>query len=255
MKITIITVSFNSAATISDTLRSVAKQSYADLEHIVIDGGSTDGTVAIVSREGDHIAKFVSEPDRGIYDAMNKGLALATGDVIGFLNSDDMFFDSKSAAIIAAAFESSDVDAIFGDLLMVDPKNLDRVRRYWRPGPHHAGGVLRGWLAPHPTLYVRRSVLRGSGGFNTIYKLQADFDLELRLFELMKIRSLYVPQTLVLMRMGGVSTGNWRNVIRGNLEAARAARSHGYPGGIRFLLTKLLSRVPQFLSRPKHQGR
>ncbi len=251
MKISIVTVAYNSAATIADTLRSVAAQTHSDIEHIVIDGASRDDTMALVRQEGAHLARVVSEPDQGIYDAMNKGLALATGDVLGFLNSDDMLADPGAAAAIAQALTDSGADAVFGDILMVDPVRLDRVRRYWRPGPHRPGALLRGWLAPHPTLYVRRQALLDVGGFDLSYPLQADFDLELKLFEKMKIRSHYLPRTLVRMRMGGASTGSWRNVVRGNLEAARSARSHGYGGGVAFVATKVLSRIPQFLSRPR----
>jgi glycosyltransferase involved in cell wall biosynthesis len=250
VKISIVTVAFNSAATIADTLRSVAAQTHPDIEHIVVDGASRDDTMAIVRRDGAHVARAVSEPDRGIYDAMNKGIALATGDVVGFLNSDDMLADTSAAAAIAQAFADSGADAVFGDILMVDPVYLDRVRRYWRPGPHRPGALLRGWLAPHPTLYVRRQMLLDCGGFDLVYTLQADFDLELRLFEQMKIRSHYLPRTLVRMRMGGASTGSWRNVLKGNLEAADSARRHGHGGGLGFIARKLLSRVPQFLSRP-----
>jgi glycosyltransferase involved in cell wall biosynthesis len=250
VKISIVTVAFNSATTIADTLSSVAAQTYPDIEHIVVDGASRDETMAIVRREGAHLARVVSEPDQGIYDAMNKGIALATGDIVGFLNSDDMLADPGAAAAIAQALADSGADAVFGDILMVDPVRLDRVRRYWRPGPHRPGALLRGWMAPHPTLYVRRQVLLDCGGFDLAYRLTADFDLELRLFEQRKIRSHYLPRTLVRMRVGGASTGNWRNVLTGNLEAAHSARRHGHSGGLGFIARKLLSRIPQFLSRP-----
>ncbi len=250
MKVTIITVAFNSAATIADTLRSVAAQTHPDIEHIFVDGASKDDTVAIVQREGAHVARFVSEPDRGIYDAMNKGLALATGDVVGFLNSDDMLADPGSVAAIAACFGVADIDAVYGDIVMVDPVQPDLVRRYWRPGTYQPGSCARGWMAPHPSLYVRRPLLQASGGFNVEYCLSSDFDLELRLFECMKIRAKYLPRTLVRMRMGGATTGSVRNILRGNLEAAKSAQRNGFPGGWRFIASKIAGRLPQFWARP-----
>jgi len=248
-KVSIITVAFNSAATIGDTLRSVADQTHADIEHIVVDGGSRDGTVDIVRQFG-HVARCISERDRGIYDAMNKGLNLATGEVVGFLNSDDMLADRQTIAVIAGAFDFAEVDAIYGDLVLVDALDTEVVRRYWRPGPHRPGIVATGWMAPHPTFYVRRQTLLDSGGFDLDYRLAADFDLELRLLEVMKIRTRYLPRLLVRMRMGGATTSGIRNVWRGNVEAARSVRRQGYRGGLAFMATKVLQRLPQFLRKP-----
>jgi len=251
MKISVITVSYNSAGTLVDTLRSVETQAPPDIEHILIDGGSSDGTDALVKKYGRRLARYISEPDRGIYDAMNKGLALATGDVVGFLNSDDMFADSSSLAIIANGFSSVDVDVVYGDIVMVDPLRVQVVRRYWRPGHYKTGACSRGWMAPHPTLYVRRQTLINAGGFNLDYSLQADFDLELRLFECMKIKPLYIPSTIVRMRMGGATTGSFRNILLGNIEAARSVKSHGFRGGLSFIASKVLGRLDQYFIRPK----
>ena len=249
MKISIITVAYNSAATIADTLRSVAAQTYPDIEHIVIDGASTDDTLTVVKAHGRHVQVLVSERDHGIYDAMNKGLALASGQIVGFLNSDDMLADPGAVTRIAQGFSATTVDAVYGDLVFVDPIDTARVVRYWQPGPYRTGLVPKGWMPPHPTFYVRRDVLRANGGFNVDYRLQADFDLMLRLFEIAKIRSNYLPSTLVRMRIGGATTGSIGNIVRGNLEAANACRQHGYPGGIGFILGKLARRVPQFFNR------
>jgi glycosyltransferase involved in cell wall biosynthesis len=251
VKISIITVSFNSAQTIEDTLKSVATQSYKNIEHIIVDGASTDMTMEIVKREGEHLAKIVSEPDNGIFDAMNRGLDLATGDVIGFLNSDDMFAHPDSLAAIAHGFLDGLVDAVYGDLVFVNPKKIERVVRFWRPGQHVSGACAKGWMAPHPTFYVRRNVLVRNGGFDTNYKLQSDFDLMLRLFEKEQIKNRYLPEVLVRMRLGGATTGSIRNIIKGNLEAARACRKAGFPGGIFFITRKIFRRFPQFFSRPR----
>lgn len=251
MKISIITVCFNSAGTIADTMRSVASQTHREIEHIVIDGASTDDTLKLVRQYGAHVATLVSEPDRGIYDAMNKGLSLATGDVIGFLNSDDIYADPQTLDRIAQAFQGLAIDAVFGDLVFVDPRDTQSVVRYWRATPHRPGACASGWMPPHPTLYVRQSALRLSGGFCLDYRLQADFELTLRLFEIHKIRALYIPEVLVRMRMGGATTGSLRNIIHGNIEASLACRRNGFPGGFGFIAKKMASRLPQFLSKPK----
>jgi glycosyltransferase involved in cell wall biosynthesis len=251
MKISIITVAYNSAKTIGDTLGSVASQTYGDIEHIVIDGASTDATMDIVRLKGQHVACVVSAKDRGIYDAMNKGLSLATGEVVGFLNSDDFFASPDSIALIAEAFLLHPVDGVYGDLVFVDPGNVDRVMRFWQPGRHVLGACAKGWMAPHPTLYVRRSVLHRVGGFDLEFKLQADFDLMLRLFEKERIKTEYLPKVLVRMRMGGATTGSISNIIKGNLEAGRACKRAGFSGRLPFLIRKMASRLPQFFARPR----
>lgn len=251
MKISIITVSFNSARTIGDTLKSVAAQRHNNIEHILVDGGSTDQTMEIVRREGTHLSAIVSEPDHGIYDAMNKGINLATGDVVGFLNSDDMLATPDSITAIAGGFLDGTVEGVYGDLVFVDPKKVDRVVRFWRPGLHVAGAFAKGWMVPHPTLYVQRNVLVRNGGFDTNYQLQSDFDLMLRLFEKERIKTRYLPQVLVRMRMGGATTGSIRNVIKGNLEAGKACKKAGFSGGIFFIARKIFRRLPQFFNRPQ----
>lgn len=253
MKISVVTVCRNSGATIGDTLRSVASQSHPDIEHLVIDGVSTDSTLDVVREHGAHVAQLVSECDRGIYDAMNKGLRLATGDVVGFLNADDILADKDVLARIAQGMADASVDAVYGDLVFVAPQDTQRVLRYWRPGPYHGGLCTSGWMVPHPTFYVRRKVLAENQGFSPEYRLAADFELMLRLFEVAKIRSAYLPTTLVRMRMGGATTGSLGNIIRGNLEAAHACRRHGYAGGIGFIVRKVARRIPQFFSRPGPQ--
>jgi glycosyltransferase involved in cell wall biosynthesis len=247
MKISVITVAYNSAATIGDTLRSVAAQSYPTIEHIVIDGASTDATLEVVRSEGRHVSRVISEADGGIYDAMNKGLRVATGDVVGFLNSDDIYADAGVVDQLAQAMADSTVDAVYGDLVFVSRDDPSHVVRYWQSGPHRPGACTHGWMPPHPTLYLRKSVLDKAGGFDTSYRLQADFELCLRLFEIHRLYAVHLPMTLVRMRMGGATTGSLRNIIRGNMEAARACRQHGFPGGLAFVARKMASRVPQFL--------
>lgn len=250
MKISIITVCFNSAVTIADTLRSVREQRYPDIEHIVIDGGSTDCTAEIVSAEGAHVAKFISEPDRGIYDAMNKGIGLASGDVIGFLNSDDFFSDPDVIGRIANQFSGTAIDACYGDLVYVDSDELSKVVRYWKSREFKPGLCTHGWMPAHPTFYAKIDVYRRFGGFDLDFKLQSDFEMALRLLEVKKISTAYIPEILVRMRIGGASNSSLKNIFRGNIEAAQACRKHGYSGGLVFVIRKIFSRFPQFIFRP-----
>jgi glycosyltransferase involved in cell wall biosynthesis len=252
MKISIITVAYNSAATILDTLRSVASQTYADIEYIVIDGGSRDDTVALVQRYAASKTILVSEPDKGIYDAMNKGLALATGDVVGFLNSDDILANKEVISKIANEFSDSKIDACYGDLVYVAQDDLSKVVRYWKSRSYEPGLCAKGWMPAHPTFYVRRSVYQRHGGFDLSMKLQADFEMALKLLHTHQIRTKYLPEVLVRMRMGGASNASIKNVILGNMEASRACIKHGVPGGFLFIVRKVLSRIPQFFQRPPH---
>lgn len=250
MKVSIVTVTFNSAATVADTLRSVATQTHPDIEHIIVDGASTDATLRIVADSGGHVARTISERDRGIYDAMNKGIAAATGELVGFLNSDDVLAHDRVIATIVATMSDPALDACFGDLVYVRQDDLDIVVRYWKSRPYAPGLCRRGWMPAHPTFYARKAVYRSFGDFDLSFRLQSDFEMSLRLFEMHGIRTAYIPETLVRMREGGVSNRNVRNVLKGNLEAARACRKHGFSGGVLFVAGKLLSRVPQFFARP-----
>ncbi|WP_029029522.1 glycosyltransferase family 2 protein [Salinarimonas rosea] len=251
MKISVVTASFNSAATIEETLRSVNSQTHPDIEHIVVDGASRDATMEIVRSLGERVAVAVSEPDRGIYDAMNKGLALATGDVVGFLNSDDVYARDDALALLAAAIERDGTDAAYGDLVFVPEDDTSRVVRYWRSRPYEPGLCARGWMPAHPTFYVRTEMYRRHGVFDLDYRYAADFEICLRLLDVGGVRASYVPQTLVRMRMGGHSTGSVRAIARSNVESARACRKHGLPGGPLFIARKLSRKVPELLRRPR----
>jgi glycosyltransferase involved in cell wall biosynthesis len=249
LKISIVTVSYNSAATIADTLRSVKTQTHPLIEHIVIDGGSTDDTPKLVRANGS-VTTFVSEPDRGIYDAMNKGLARATGDVVGFLNSDDFLADPLALARVAAAFSDPTVDMAYGDLVFVAQSDPTRVVRLWTSRSYTPGLCSRGWMPPHPTLYVRRSVYEKFGNYDLAFPAAADFEMSLRLLDGAKVNSVYIPSIQVRMRMGGQSTRSIANIISGSREVARACRKHGLPGDTRFVVQRLMAKVPQFFRRP-----
>jgi glycosyltransferase involved in cell wall biosynthesis len=250
MIISIITVSYNSAATIEDTLRSVAKQDYPTIEHIIVDGGSNDGTLKIIENQGAHVAKLISEPDDGIFDAMNKGLRLATGDIIGFLNSDDIFETNNIVSTIAQTLGELKYDCCYGDLVYVEQSNLNRVVRYWKSQSYRAGLFDRGWVPAHPTFYAKREVYEQLGNFDIQFRLAADFDILLRFFMVHKISSVYIPKVMVRMRLGGASNISYLNIYKQNIEIARSFKKNGFSNGIKPFVFKLFDRATQFLYRP-----
>jgi glycosyltransferase len=247
LKISIVTVAYNSAATIADTLRSVAVQSHGDIEHLLIDGASEDNTLHIVRVHGAHVAKLVSEPDRGIYDAMNKGLALATGDFVGFLNADDMLASPDAVASIARAAAAPGTGAVCGDLVYVRKDRPDEVLRYWRCGPFAPERLRYGWMPPHPTLYVRRSLVSELGPFDTRLRIAADYDFMLRYLGRSGMQVGYVPEVLVKMRMGGASNGSLRAMLNKSREDLIALKKNDV-GGLTTLLCKNLRKLPQFFA-------
>lgn len=249
VKISVITVCRNSARTIADTLRSVAAQTHVEVEHIIVDGASTDATLDIIRAQGQLLTRVISEPDHGIYDAMNKGIALASGDVIGFLNSDDYFAGPNELEFVVKAFEDPGVDACHADLVYVDEHDSNKVVRYWKSSDYQLGQFKTGWMPAHPTFYVRRSVYQTLGGFDLQFRLQADFELTTRFLEVHRIKSVHIPRVMVTMRTGGATNRSLTNVLKGNLEAYRACLKNGLPVTPLFMLRKVLSRIPQFLAR------
>lgn len=249
MRITVVTVCFNAAATIADTLDSVARQAHPEVEHLVIDGASRDATLEVVRAHGQRVARLVSEPDRGIYDAMNKGIQLAQGEVIGFLNADDVYADSGVLSRVAAAFEDPAVDACYADLEYVDPARGGKVVRRWKSSPFAPGAFAKGWCPPHPTFFVRRDVYRRLGGFDLSRPIGTDVVLMLSFLEVHRIRARYVPGVWVKMRVGGESNASVRNVVRQNLVILDAARDLGVPiNPLRFLVHKLADRFGQIVA-------
>ncbi|QIM53977.1 glycosyltransferase family 2 protein [Hydrogenophaga crocea] len=245
MKITVITVAYNSAATIGDTLDSVARQSYSDKEHLVIDGASKDDTVAVARAHSTPDTVIVSEPDKGIYDAMNKGFRLARGEVIGFLNADDLFADNEVLARVSTAFEDPSVEACFGDLVYVTGNN-DRVVRYWKSRPYRKGSFARGWCPAHPTFYIRRSALERLGPFDLTYRLAADTEFMIRYLERSGVRSVYIPQVQVRMRVGGATNRSLGNIAKQNLEIFDALEKNRISySRLVFFVRKVASRVWQ----------
>lgn len=247
MKMTIITVAYNSAATIAETLKSVASQTYEDIEHIVVDGASTDKTLDVVRAHGVRLTNVVSEPDSGIYDAMNKGLRLATGDLVGFLNADDMFAHRDVVASIAqAALQNPSADAIYGDLVYVRQDQTDQVLRQWRSGEFTRARLGFGWMPPHPTFYLRSSRLASVGLFNDTLRISADYDFMLRCLSAQDAQAVYIPDILVRMRAGGASNRSLKAMVRKSREDLRALRENNV-GGWLTLMCKNLRKLPQFL--------
>lgn len=251
MKISIVTVCYNSEATIRDTIESVLSQDYADIEYIVVDGASKDGTMAIIDEYRDRIAVIVSEPDKGIYDAMNKGIGLATGDVVGILNSDDYYETSNVIEDVAHCFERSPgSELVFGDVVFVQPENLQRVVRFYRAGHFNSWKLRFGWMPPHPATFIRRCAYERFGLYSLDYKISADFEMFVRLLLVHGLRFSKIDKVLVRMRAGGVSTSGVRNSIVLNSEIVRACRRNGIYTNIFFVLSKIPFKVIEFIKKP-----
>ena len=249
MKISVITAVRNGRATLPDALDSALAQDHPDLELIVIDGASTDGTQEVIQRYAGRLAHVVSEPDEGIYDALNKGLHLATGDIVGFLHADDRYADERVLSRVATVLADPGVDACYGDLLYVRRDDPGRVVRCWRAGPYQPRRLARGWMPPHPTVYTRRAVYQRLGGFDPRYRIAADYDSLLRFLGPGRIACAYIPEVLVHMRTGGASNRSLRNLLQKSREDYRALR-HNRIGGLGALLLKNLQKLPQFFIRP-----
>ena len=246
MKLSLITATYNCVETLADCLDSVSSQTYDDIEHWVIDGGSTDGTVAFVESRYQQLARMVSEPDEGTYDALNKGLARVTGEVVGLLHADDVFADSEVLSRVVAAFEDPAVEAVYGDLEYVARDDASRVIRHWQARSFAPGRLRWGWMPPHSTLYLRRSLYERFGGFDTRYRIAADYDFMLRVLTQLSGRVVYLPQVLVRMRLGGISNRSLKMMLRKSREDYRVLRTNNV-GGLGALVWKNLSKLPQFV--------
>lgn len=240
MKISVITVCFNSATTIAHTLRSVRDQTYGEVEHIIIDGGSIDNTLSVVESEGQHVIKVVSEKDEGIYDAMNKGIRLATGEVVAFLNADDFYRDADVLAKVAMVMQAERLDALYGDVELFRPGRHEVLARRYNSGRFTAARIGWGWMPAHPALFVRKGLFERYGVFNTDYRIAGDFEFVARVFRHPELRHRHLQQPLVRMQMGGVSTSGWRATLKINREMMRACRDNG----ISTNWFKILARYP-----------
>lgn len=245
LQISVITAVKNRASTLGACLRSVQAQSWGHVEHIVVDGGSTDGTLGVLAASRAHLAKLICEPDRGVYDALNKGIRAASGDVVGFMHADDEFASDHALEHVVQAFADPRVEAVYGDLVYVRRNDPSRIVRYWRAGRYTRSQLANGWMPPHPTFYVRRDVYRRFGGFDTRYKIAADYENMLRILWRGGVQAAYVPEVLVRMRMGGVSN-RLLNMFVKSREDYAALRENGI-GAIHALVLKNVTKLPQFV--------
>jgi glycosyltransferase involved in cell wall biosynthesis len=223
MKISIITVSFNSAKTIRQTIESVLAQDYADLEYIVVDGASKDGTLDILKSFGDKI-NFISEPDEGIYDALNKGLKMASGEIIGTIGGDDFYPNSQVISQVVGTFHEAKTDAVYGDKQYINMGDDETIVRYWRSGEYARENWLRGWMPPHLSFYLKKSAFEKFGYYTTDFTCSGDYELMLRMLYKNKLTAKYLPKVVMTMRNGGTSTASWKHRYRANMEDRRAWR-------------------------------
>jgi glycosyltransferase involved in cell wall biosynthesis len=249
MKFSVITVCYNSVRTIERTLQSVAKQDWPTVEHIVIDGGSTDGTREILEKSRSQLSCLVSEPDKGIYDAMNKGLALATGDIICFLNSDDKYASVDVLSSVASQMRDHNLEALIGDVGFFRERNFTRMVRRYRSDRFHPELLGWGWMPAHPALFLRAEVIQRVGQFKTDYLIAGDFEFIVRVFHRQTISFRHFPHVLVHMQTGGVSDAGWRAKINLNKEVLRACRENGLDTN----MLKILSKYPAKLMELFHR--
>ena len=248
MKISIITVVYNNHQTIKTAIDSVLSQDYEDIEYIIIDGQSTDGTLDLIHDYGDSISRVISEPDKGIYDAMNKGIALCTGEVIGILNSDDVYADCNVLSEVMQHFiADAALDLVYGDLVYVKNNDLDQVVRKWISKPYYPKFFEDGHVPPHPSLFVKRLVYEKTGLFNLEMRLAADYEFMLRLFKLHPYKSKYLNRLFVKMRLGGATNASIKNIVNGNLEILRAWKINHLKAPLLLMPRRMAKRLIQFV--------
>jgi len=245
LKISIITAVYNRSSTIGQAVESVKAQQFSPVEHIIQDGGSVDGTLEIIDELANANTHAISEPDTGIYDAINRGIARASGEVCGVMHSDDFFAHDRVLSMVADAFLDEQIDGVYGDLDYVAADDPTRVIRQWKSGQYVRARLSRGWMPPHPTLYLRREVFERWGVYDTRYHISADYDAMLRYLVMGQIKLAYIPEVLVKMRVGGESNRSLGRVLLKSREDLQAIRRNGV-GGVGTLVCKNLSKIPQF---------
>ncbi len=251
MKVSIITVVLNNEAYIEECIKSVVRQGYDDIEYIVVDGGSSDGTIDLIRAYEKNISQWISGPDGGIFDAMNKGIQMATGEVVGILNSDDFYPDADVIDLVTREFQSKGVDSVFADLVYVKRDNPDEVVRYYRSSNFQPERFAFGWMPAHPTFFVRRDCYEQYGLFKTDYKIAADYELLVRFLSQHKISFSYIPRVIINMRTGGISTKNIKSNWVLNNEIIRACRENGIETNLLKVYSKYLVKGFQLLHRPQ----
>ncbi len=250
MKITLVTVCYNSEKTINNTIKSIILQNFTDFEYIIIDGNSNDNTLNIIKNALSGFKhKLISEPDNGIYDAMNKGINMASGDIIGFLNSDDIYINNNVLTEISNAFKNENIDALYADLYYVNRDNTDKIIRKWSTGKYIYGSFRKGWHPAHPTFFVKKEIYQKYGGFNLKFKLAADFELMLRFLEKHKISHTYLPKPIIKMRLGGATSKNLKNILHQNRECILAFKENNFSPPILYPFLRLLPKLGQFFKK------
>jgi glycosyltransferase len=248
MKVSIITSVYNNEKTIEDAIKSVLNQTYQNIEYIVVDGASKDNTVSVIKKYEDKISTFVSERDKSIYDGLNKGVSLATGDVIAFLHSDDIYADENIISEVVEHFKSTNTDSIYADLVYVDKEDTSKIFRYWQSGEYSFKKLCNGWMPPHPTFFVKKEFYDKYGKFDLDFGIAADYDFMLRMLGKYKITTSYLPKVLYKMRVGGASNRSLKNIIQKSREDIKALKNNNI-GGLHTIILKNLSKIPQFLKK------
>lgn len=246
MKVSIVTTTYNSATTIRDTLESVKSQDYPNIEHILVDGRSSDDTIKIISSYP-HVAQCVSEEDQGLYDAINKGIRMSTGDIVGILNSDDFFPEPNIISSIVEAFEKQKVDAVYGDIAFVKPENLKKIVRYYSSKKFHPRKFAQGYMPAHPSFYAKRSCFEKLGYYQLDYKIAADFELLMRFLMNPEIRTYYLPKVIVYMRTGGVSNKNFLSRYILNKEIIKACKENGVNTSMLYVSLKYFNKIFEYI--------
>ena len=250
LTVSIITATFNSSSTIADCIKSVASQTYPHIEHIIIDGGSTDGALDIIKKYSDRIAYWISEPDKGIYDAMNKGIKLASGDIVGILNSDDFYANNDVISSVVKEFEAKNVDSVFADLVFITREEPQKIVRYYNSSHFNPKRFNYGWMPAHPTFFVKRNIYERYGLFKTDYKIASDYELLTRFLAKYKISYSYIPKVIIKMRTGGLSTKSLKSNWILNKEIVRACAENGIKTNIFKVYSKYFTKFLQLLRRP-----
>lgn len=248
MKVSVITATYNSSQTIVDTVRSLEGQTYSDIEYIIVDGASKDNTLQVIEQNCSRVSKIISEPDRGIYDALNKGIQAATGDIIGFLHSDDLLAYPQAIADLVNTMQASQSQAVYADLEYVSKDDISKTVRLWTSGEYQKQNLLNGWMPPHPTFYMRRECYQTLGVFDLSFRISADYDSLLRYLWLNSVTMSYLPKVLIKMRVGGASNRSLSNIYKKSCEDIRALKNSQvfWP---KALLIKNVSKIPQFFRR------
>ena len=244
MKISIITATFNNEETIEDAIKSVSSQTYKNIEHIIIDGSSSDKTIQIIRKHQDKIAKIISEPDKGIYDALNKGIKNSTGDIIAFLHGDDIYADEKIIELAVQVIENENIDSVYADLLYVSKNNTNKIIRNWKAGKFKYSKLKKGWMPPHPTFLVKKEIYKKYGEFDTSLKIAADYDIILRFLGKHKISTTYLPKVMIKMRIGGESNKSLKNIFRKMKEDVKALKKNKL-GNWHTVVLKNIVKIPQ----------